>query len=289
MNQLLDGDFELDGFLLSGSNPDGLGIKGVQRSASSDRVQDEYNPAGDNLQMGRDFRSPPKWVFSLVVGHGPQEEVMRQLSQVARAWNHAPRGPGEESVLRYRAGGQLRRMYGRARNFQPEPDLLFSLGRVVAKAEFHPRESVQYGDAPIGVTVGLIPSSSGGLVSPLISPLTTTAPSTPRQGVLTVEGDAPAPVEVTFRGPVINPSASSTGWEIALNATLAYDQRVTVDTRLGTVLRNDGVSLAGSLSRRTYLPDALLQPGNREIIYRGTDATGTSTCTVAYRPAFYGF
>lgn len=287
MNQLLDGDFELDGFLLSGSNLDGLAITALQRSASNDRTQDEYNPMGDDLYLGRDFRSPPKWLFSLTVGDGPQEEVMRQLSQVARAWHDAPRGPGEESVLRYRVGGETRRMYGRARNFHPEPEALFSLGRLLASAEFQARESLQYGDDESSVTLTLVYQSGGGLVSPLVSPLTTTA-STPRQGLLTVTGDAPAPVLVTFRGPVTNPSAESTGWVIALNTTLAYDQSVTVDTRRGTVLRNDGVSLGGALSRHTYLPDARLKPGAREIIYRGTDATGTSTCTVAYRPAFYG-
>lgn len=287
MNQLLDGDFELDGFLLSGSASDGLAIRAVQRNASKDRTQDEYNPAGDSIHMGRDFRSPPTWVLSLAVGHGPQPEVMQQLSQVARAWRNAPRGPGEESILRFGIGGQIRRMYGRARNFHPEPEDLFALGQLLATAEFHPWESVQYGDTATSVTLGLIYQGDGGLVSPLVSPLTTTA-STPRQGLLNVAGDAPTPVEVTFKGPVINPSVSSSGWEIALNSTLAYDQSVTIDTRLGTVLRSDGASLAGALSRRTYLPDARLEPGAREIIYRGTDATGTSTCTVAYRPAFYG-
>lgn len=288
MNQLRDGEFELDGFRLSGSDPDGLAIRAVQRSASDDRTQDRYNPRGDSVFLGRDFRSPPKWVFGLHVGHGPQDEVLRQLSSVARVWHNAPRGPGEESVLRYRVGGETRRIYGRARNFHPDPVDFFSLGRLLATAEFHAREVVQYSDTENTVTVGLIPVSSGGIVSPLRSPMTTVA-GAQRQGLVTVGGDVPAPVEVTFKGPVNNPVASSTGWQIGLSTSIAYDQSVTVNSRTGTVTRSDGANLAGALTRRTYLPEARLRPGARELVFSGTDQTGTATCTLRWRDTFYGF
>jgi len=287
MATLQEGDFELDGFLLSGSRRSPLYVMALARGNTRDRSQDQENPIGDTILLGRDFRTPAGWAFSLRLGHGDVTVARENLEAVARAWDEAPRGPGETSILRYRLDGEVRRMYGRARNFNPDPSLLWAFGRVLASAEFHASDRLHYTDAAQSLTLQLLKPSAGGFRFPLRFPALS-SPSANRQGIITVEGSAPTPPTIRIYGPVLNPRVSSTGWAVGLTTTLAHDQNVLVDTRLGTVRRSDGANLSGSLTRESYLPEARLRPGAQEIIFSGTDPTGTARCAVSWRPAYYG-
>lgn len=288
MSTLAHGDFELNGYKFSGNPDSPLYVVGLGLGVVAVRDQDVDNPVGDGRIFGQDRESGPTWAFEFRVGPGAIDDTLAEMARVTRAWRTAPRGPGQESVLRYAVGNRTRRIYGRPRGLAPDPTLLHSLGYLAASGEFVTADGYHYADTTNSVQLSLIPGDAGGLVSPLVSPLTTVAGGQ-RQGLVAVEGDAPAPMEVTFKGPISNPGVSSTSWSIRLNTSLAYDQSVTIDTRKGTVRRNDGASLAGNLSRTSYLPDARLLPGSRELVFSGTDATGTATCTVAWRPTFYGF
>lgn len=288
MSTLAHGDFELNGYKFSGNPDSPLYVVGLGLGVVAVRDQDVDNPVGDGRIFGQDRESGPTWAFEFRVGPGAVDDTLAELARVTRAWRTAPRGPGQESVLRYAVGNRTRRIYGRPRSLAPDPTLLHSLGYLAASGEFVTADGYHYADEVDSVRLSLIPGNAGGLVSPLVSPLTTVAGGQ-RQGIVQVAGDASTPMEITFYGPITNPGVSSTGWSIRLNASLAYDQSVTLDTRRGTVRRNDGANLAGSLSRTSYLPDAQLRPGNREIIFTGTDATGTSSCAVSWRPAYYSF
>ncbi|MER2142198.1 MAG: hypothetical protein ABS888_00275 [Eubacteriales bacterium] len=285
MAVLQDGDFELDGYLFSGSRRRPLYVLGFGIEPQRTRVQDVLNPMAPEVLQGRDQRTPPLWKFGFRVGHGGAAATLAALAELTAAWNKLPAVPGAESVLRYAVAGRTRLVYGRAREMFPDYSMVYDMGRVVSSGDFQPRDVWFYDDVPRSVTVSLVPASTGGLIAPLRSPLSTAAGSQ-RQGQVTVGGDAPAPVELVFKGPVTNPAAASTGWEVGLNATIAYDQTVTVNTRTGTVLRNDGASLSGVLTRRTYLPAARLQPGARELTFSGTDPTGTATCTMRWRDTY---
>lgn len=285
MAVLQDGDFELDGYLFSGSRRQPLYVLGFNIEPARIRVQDVPNPMAPEILQGRDQRTPPLWKFGFRVGHGGAAATLSRLAGLTAAWDALTAVPGAESVLRYAVAGRTRRVYGRAREMAPDYSMLYDLGRVVSTGDFQPRDVWFYDDAAQAVTVSLVPNSTGGLKAPLRAPLTTSAGSQ-RQGIVTVGGDAPAPVELVFKGPITNPRASSSGWEVGLNTTIAYDQTVTVNTRTGTVLRNDGASLAGTLTRRTYLPTARLQPGVRELTFAGTDPTGTATCTMQWRNTY---
>lgn len=286
MSSLTEGDFDLDGHVLGREHR--TFVTAFKPGASNWIVQDEQNPVASQLRMGRDFLGPPGWDFNLAVHGRNAEEVLAELSALMGKWNNPLRTPETEQVLRYCIAGRVRRIYGRARKFGYNPNASLAAGRILASGSFQTKDSCHYADEAESLHLSLIPGNAGGLFSPLVSPLTTVAGGT-RQGIVTVDGDAPAPMEITFRGPVTNPSASSTGWVVSLNTSLAYDQSVTVDTRRGTVFRNDGASLGGALSRHTYLPEARLQPGAREVVFTGTDPTGTASCTVVWRPTYYGF
>lgn len=288
MATLTHGDYELNGFMFSGKPSSALYVVRQGLGVVTTRDQDTDNPVGDGRIFGRDLESGPTWAFDFRKGPGTVGAALEELAKVTGAWRSAPRGPGQESVLRYAVGDRTRRVYGRPRRLTPDPNLLHSLGYLAATGEFVTADGYQYADEATSVSLSLIPGNAGGLVSPLVSPLTTVAGGQ-RQGLVWVEGDAPAPMEIIFRGPLTNPMVSSTGWSVRLNASLAHDQSVTLDTRKGTVRRNDGANLAGALSRSSYLPEARLQPGAREIIFTGNDATGTGSCSVSWRPAFYSY
>lgn len=284
---LRDGDFDLNGYVIGGDKSRPVYVVGLDTGVADPRTEDSDEPYGDARVFGQDRLKPPTWTFEFRIGERSAAAALPVLEQIAHAWRSAPRGPGEESVLRYMVGGRVRRIYGRPRRFSSDPRLLFSHGRVVAAGQFDATDAVHYDDQERSLTVSLVPGSTGGLVSPLISPLTTVAGGK-RQGIVQVEGTAPAPLLVTFKGPISNPGAASTGWSLQLLTTLAHDQSVTVDTRRGTVLRNDGASLAGALTRDTFLSDVRLMPGSREIVFTGNDPTATATCTVVWRSTYDG-
>lgn len=288
MNALVDGDFELDGYVLGRNHP--AFVTSFDPGVAKARDQDAQSPNSSRRLFGRDAKEGPLWGFEIAVSSGgAASSVLTEMGLLRSCWEREDLLPGDEQALRYSIGGRVRRVYGRGRNFSFDPNRSLNAGTIRSvKAEFQTSDSFHYDDTQQQLTVGLVPVDSGGLVSPLASPLTTVAGSQ-RQGLVVIGGDSPAPVAVTFKGPITNPVVSSTGWQVGLNATLAYDQSVTIDARTGTVVRNDGANLAGALTRRTYLPEARLRPGSREIIFAGTDATGTATCTVKWRNTFQSF
>lgn len=290
MAVLNDGDFELDGFVFSGHRDTAVYVRTFSPGAAVTRAQDAVNPVGENMFFGRDHRTPGQWAFGLRINEGDFAGAIREFGILAASWQTTARTtPGAQSVLRYKRAGENRRVYGRARNLTPDLQYAYVAGIVDAEVAFDPSDCWHYADAPRSLALSLIPGNARGLIAPLIAPLTTIAGGT-RQGVIEdAGGDGPAPYWVTFKGPITNPVARVSGQEIGLLATLAYDQSVTVDTRLMTARRNDGANMAGALTRRTRLIEARINPGPAEITFTGTDATGTSSCTVSWRPVFHGF
>src|SRR5699024_968450 len=133
----------------------------------------------------------------------------------------------------------------------------------------------------------LVPESTGGIIFPLVFPMTTTITGGIRAGFVSNEGTAPAPIAVTFYGPVSNPRVYGDGWEIGVTGNLAYDQSVTVDALSLSVTNEAGAFVGGRLTRATRLKDAALAPGQSEVKYTGGDATGTSRAVVSWRHAHW--
>ena len=288
MAVLQDGDFELDGYLFSGRPGRSLSVLGMELGSAADRVQDTLNPINTDILMGRDYKTPAPWGFKFRVGHGSQSATLASLGQLTAAWDKLLATPGAESAMRYAVGGRTRLVYGRARHFTPSVEQVFSLGRVLAEGSFQPRDVWFYDDTVRTVGLSIVPPTTGGLLSPLRSPLSTAA-GTQRQGIVSVGGDAPAPMEIVFNGPITRPGMRSTGWEVELATTIPEGVSITVDTRTNTVRRSDGASLGGLLTRKSYLPDARMKPGSRELIFFGTDVTGTATAIVRWRNTYRSF
>jgi hypothetical protein len=291
MPELNEGEFELDGFGFGGGDHSVvIPPSGFDPGSATVRDQDSVNPLGDNLRMGRDTKTPPVWAFDLMTNEYSAADALDSLDELAGIWqaDSVRSTPGALSVLRYRLGGRTRRVYGRARRFAPIVQTNLWGGVTAAVADFQLAENRYYEDELNTVSVSIVPATTGGLAGVLKAPLSTLAGGA-RQGVIQVGGRAPTPFTVTIRGPITNPWVAGPGWKIQLNTTLAYDQSVTINTRPGvtSVKRQDGASLAGSLTRTSRLTTALLKPGPAEITFGGTDATGTATCSLSWRNAHY--
>ena len=137
------------------------------------------------------------------------------------------------------------------------------------------------------MTLSVIPKSLGGIVAPVVTPVTTTVTSGVEYRILSVPGDAPAPLRVTFHGPAVDPLVRVNGAEVGISGTIQYDEDIVVDGRARTVLLSDGRQAATRLSRRSRLDRLVAEPGDHEISFTATDRTGTARVTVEAAPAYY--
>lgn len=283
---LTPGQYALDDLVFGTGTP--VGVRSIDRG---DRViyhQDAPVGAADGLAMGRDRDGGPEWTLDLTVRAAGADEARAALRQLAAAW-HRDHEPGEMSVLRWTEGGERRRVYGRPRRFRDfsHPHLL-DAGHFPVLASFQLADPRTFDDVARSVTLTIVPASVGGLVAPLVAPLSTVRSSAPRAGFVDAAGDAPAPVTVSFQGPITDPWVRGPGWEVGLSGHVAYDQTVTVDALAATAtLSPGGASVGGRLTRRTRLRDAVLRPGQQELTFGGSDQTGTATVTITWRDAWW--
>lgn len=285
MNILNDGDLELDGYPIGKAWE--VFAENLDPGFPAVRHQDSDTPHGDGRRFGRDYLGGPTWSMDLVVNQYTAADARRVAGELARRWRANRSTPGAESVLRYNIGGETRLVYGRPRNFAPDPAGINS-GVITATATFDCTDHLAYGDQQRTVQVQLVPDPTGGFTVPFTAPLVigTTAE---RQGTIPdVGGTEPAPFEATIYGPVSNPYLAGNGWRIELQTSIAHDDWIIVDTRRATALRRNGASARGTMSRFTRLTEARLLPGADLVRFGGIDATGTARAVVAWRPTFDG-
>jgi hypothetical protein len=262
------------------------------RLGDVDRVQE------DGRGFGRDNLGGKSVTFTIGVltdklnglDNGDPHRANLDASSRLEGWWRDPRwrnNPNALAVLRSCEAGQTWRAYGRPRRYEDTPGKFTVYGYTPLVCDFALVDDCYYSDAIYSVQAGLVPPSDGGLVAPLIAPLTT-IPETAGNAIARVEGDRPTWTWVTFTGPVTNPSVVIGSLFIGVNATLLNGQSVTVDTRPWnrTVLRENGGNVAGSLNPSTPpLRNCQLRPGDHDILFRGIDATATSRCIVSWRHA----
>lgn len=285
-----EGAFDLDGYEFGTPDHDVW----VQNLDPGDRVvrnQDHARPSGDGLLMGRDWREGPEWTLDLLVKAGGGGATYSALEVLRGAWERS-HGPGEVSVLRYALPGRVRRVYGRPRRFAGGMDSVrqgWHWDRYPVLATFQLADPLIYDDTARVLDLTLGTASTEGVTWPVVWPVVWGSTPGQRQGEVVVGGEAPVPFEVTFHGPTAGTAtgywAEGAGWRVDLDATLAWDQTATIDTRTSTVTRSDGRSLAGA-ARGRFLT-ARLSPGQQEISWGCTDSTGTARMTLTHRPGYW--
>lgn len=284
-----DGRFDLNGFEFGAGTE--VKVRMLDTGSRVVRDQDWPNPAGDGLLMGEDREEGDEWTFDLVVKGGGGAATFDLAEALRGAWKRR-HGPGEYSVLRYGLPGRRRRVYGRPRRFAPTGRAVkegWHFNHYPVLATFRLADPLVYDDEARVLDLGLVQSEQGGVVLPATLPWVLAGREGRRDGQVTVEGHAEVPFTLTFHGPTSGTAtgwwAQGRGWRVDLDAPIAWDQSVTIDTRSGTVLRSDGVSLAGA-ARGRFL-SARLRPGAQEVSWGANDPTGTARMRLVHHPGFH--
>lgn len=286
---LRHGEFAINGFKFGCGHV--VDVATLQATSVRWRVQDQDNPVGDNLLMGRDFGDPQPIKLDLLVRGADPESARLGADEFAAAWvSSKKRGPNEKSVLEIGVGGKTLRAYGRPRDLDIDDTKLFTQPRSTGQAVFDRSDMYFYGDTGDGgggsVPLRINPPQAAGMTFPIVFPWATLEGGR-RQGIIDNAGKRETKdVTITIKGPISDPIVRGSGWYLALDTTLKYDQSVVIDVLNQTVRRNDGTSLAGALTRKSRLTNVVVPAGQSEFFFEGVDVTGSATATVTWRSAY---
>lgn len=288
MSDLLEGEFDLDGYRFGTPDNAATILEGGFDSGAPDiAANDVDNPVGDGGFFGRDLLRGPTWGFTL--GVRDDEDVYTTLADLARVWrNEAIRTtPGATSVLRFKRRGQTYRVYGRPRRFGLVPADVADHEWQIVEADFKVADTVMFLDEPheVALTIGEAEPDQGLILPETLEWVLGHASAT-TSVVVNVQTLDPAPFEVFLTGPTTGALSSivleGPGWTLDFGSTVVSAGEVLhVDTRAATALL-DGVSVAGSLSRRSRLNARLLN-GSSSVTFTATDPSGTATARLVWR------
>ncbi|MER5222841.1 hypothetical protein [Streptomyces flaveus] len=265
-------------------------------------VGDVPMPREDGARFGEDYRGQATVTFEVGVDtvdaaptqlgrHGANLDA---VSAMLQAWDGKAvrKRMATPAVLRTTQGGRARRFYGRPRKHAPAGSKLTRQGYTPVVCTFVCLDSTAYDDTEKSERVDLNPPPHRGLVGPLKDPLSMTGEgATKVPGQVVIEGKRPTWPVIRIYGPISSPACEVVGsWKAEFSGlTLSAGQYITIDPRpwARTMLRNSGASAAGALTRGSpQLKDMLLPVGWHDFVLRGSDATGTSYMTVAWRDAY---
>jgi hypothetical protein len=126
---------------------------------------------------------------------------------------------------------------------------MYGVGVVPFALQWKCPDPLRYGPPQPSVSTGL-PTSGGGLVYPLVYPLSYGAAGTPGQVTLTNTGTAPAPFVATVTGSLPNgfQVSSGTGQRIRYETTVPSGETLTIDTGEGTIVAQGTADRRGNLT-----------------------------------------
>jgi len=254
------------------------------------RSGDTSQSQRDGTIPGRDFLGSRTWAFSISTNKRDLAGALAVESSLAAAWMDQKHrlNPLLMVPLSYELDGRWRRVYGRPDKYAGMVgDVLAVQGRGRIECDFRVLDARYFDETETVLQLPIVPASTGGLLAPLVGPLSTLRSSAPRAGYVDNKGSAPTPLKVVFRGPITDPYVrAAAGWEIALKGTIAAGQSIVVDAFAGTVLRGNA-PVAGMLTRKTRLSSAVLPRGISDLTFGGIDPTGTALVELRWRSAHY--
>jgi len=286
--ELHNGEFAINGYKFGcghNANVSTLNATGIRW-----RVQDQPNPVGDDILLGRDFMDPQPIKLGVFFKGQTAQEVAQAAAEFANAWAAArDRKPGELSVLEIGVHGRTVRAYGRPRDLDIDDTEIFARLHADGTAVFDRKHALFYGDPETGgggeVELSITPPQARGLVFPVVFPWGTFQGGQ-RQGVVNNPGlRSTTDVTITIHGTVNRPIVGGDGWELELDTNLAYDRSVVISAMNKTVTRDDGVSLAGKLTRKSRLDHIQVPAGASEFKFSGTSIDGSATATIRWGSA----
>jgi len=248
-------------------------------------TEDEQRARMDGVAFGQDFHGNRTITFELGVKARTEAAALELYSNLARAWraDAIRKTPGAMATLKTRNGGRDRMVWGRPRRIVPI-DTWRKQGWIGVQCDFATSDGNFYAHDPLGTAIPFVPPPAGGFPVPAAAPWASTA-STATSGTILVEGELPVDPILSVAGPIMNPIIEVANvWRLELALTLQAGQVVTIDTRPATrsVVRQDGASFRGALTKSSRLDRAQLAPGPYVISLQGTDSTGLSSLGIQW-------
>jgi hypothetical protein len=249
-------------------------------------ASDSPTPRGDGMSFGRDYRGSRTLSCDLTV-QGNGYGVLDRLATLEAEWQSNRDIPDAVSILRYRRGGQTKRVYGRGRRFQADSTLDWA-GRVDVTCDFVTTDHLFYDDEERAENVPFIPNATGGLIGGQVGGWEA-SDAGDSSGLITVGGTVPAWLVWRINGPLTGAEIEVVGrWKAKLATTIAYDQFVLVDPTPWnrSVRRGDGANYAGMFTADSVrLSEMRVPPGQNQVLLRGIDPTATASMQLFWRNA----
>lgn len=300
VRQLVHGEIQDYQFVLPDVEPyvpfgmgETIAVEKFDPGTTDIRPQDIVSPVGDYRSFGTDLRTPPTWTFDLYTDVYSPEEAFGWMENFAEVWDaeETRSRPNDVLALKYRRGGQTRRVYGRTRNYAPIPGDLIQNGKGLITATFALAENVFYSDEEFSTgPVRILPESRGsGWVFPMKFPVKTQPPTNlPQIAQAVIQGRKRTWLDLDIHGPVVDPWIRIGELTWALRGTIAHDETVTVTGKPWAqgVRTSDGTYRSGMLDPRSRLSQLRLPPGVYPVAFGGFDPTKTSWASVRWRDAF---
>lgn len=268
---------------------------------------DANRPMADGIMFGRDFRRGRTVGLELAAlsytpavdmsfytgtpGEYAATEGLDWADRVQSAWaaDRVRMVPGATQVLRWRAGGRVRRVYGRARRCAPKLGT-YRAGTVPMSADFQTIDDLVYDDQLKATSIGIFPPPVSWTTFPLTWPVIWRKAESGNAGSVVVGGSRATWPTFTITGPILNPEIVIGGYgRFRVDVNLLAGQTLYIDTRPWNrgVRRENGANLAGNVGpQATPLGQFRFPPGSYSVALKGVDTTGTASLTVQHRDAY---
>ncbi|WP_437582734.1 hypothetical protein ACSAGD_10740 [Paramicrobacterium sp. CJ85] len=246
----------------------------------------EYRTTGvDGRTFGPATQDGMTVLFQIDVnGRGDELAARSGRESLRRAWrgDNVREFAGDAAMLVAPSG---RVTFGRPQRFSTD-DTWLKQGLVRATTDFAATTDLWFSAVEYSTSVQIVPPPGGGVVAPVIAPVTTSA-SSDRSQSFTVAGEVPTWPVIEVQGPISRPAVEVVGlFRLEYGGTLAYDEVLRIDTNphvRSVTVNGAGVSLTPSSDR---LAAAQVTPGIHVLSMFGTSQSGTATATLRWRDAF---
>lgn len=285
-----NGSYELDGFLFGRGTDVDVSQTTIDMGAMT--TQDVATVGADGRAFGRDYLPGTSITFTGQVRvPGEPATALARYNDLAAAWvNPDVRlNPGKVSTLRawYPGADGPVTAYGRGRQIAPTLGMV-RFGLVSYVAQFDLADANFYSDELYSIEIGLLPSTAGGVVPPVIPPVILASVETQDNHVVNA-GAATWPV-IHITGPITNPVIMypNLGVRCVITATVPEGRTLTLDARpwARTITLDTGASFAGMVTG-SRLVDLRLPTGSTLVAFSGQDLTGQARMTFTWRTAGY--
>lgn len=292
MAELQEKQYELGGVVFGLFAPVAVEASGWTPGSPDVRTSDIAQPSGDGIRMGQDFKGATTWSFSMFTDRESEDAAWAALAPLAGVWDseQVRTESGEVMPLRYRLGGQTRRVYGRPRRWTISPNNASMSGRIDVEADFTTVDHLFYDDTMQSKSIYLVPPLAGdldaGIPVPFIPPFTSSVTTSSRDSTITIGGEVPTPIILEFHD-VEEPLVRIGDWAAGLVDPVLPGNPVTIDARpwvrAATQANGGGVRVS---PRVTRISKMWLPPGTHEVSFTGTTRSGAARVLVSWANAY---